>query len=147
MLEGPRLSKLFLCGYSWACTRDVDSSCCSVPRAFCHNIQVWILALVLTGCVALGKHWIYPVSQLPHLEDGENDPPLTTLLGFWWGLNEIIHVKNLEQCLTHNRYSKPSWLAIDILFALKNWGIGRSFLSFIIHYQSNSSTLSAGNED
>ena len=73
--------ELFLDRYSWSAIRDVDSSYCRVPRAFCHNIQVWVLALVLRGYVAFNKDGIYSQFQLPYLENGENDPLLTTLPG------------------------------------------------------------------
>ena len=165
--------ELFLDRYSWSSIRDVDSSCCRVPRAFCHNIQVWVLALVLRGYVAFSKDGFYSQSQLTHLENGENDPPLTTLPGFcccssdakscltlcnpmdcsiqcfpvlhyflefakihvhWvrfgWGLSEVIHVKDLEQCLTHSRHSKPWCFSHWYFVCLKELG-GREELSFL----------------
>lgn len=35
------------------------------------------------------------------------------ITGLLWGLNEIIHAKQLEQCLAHNKLSKS--LAITIV--------------------------------
>ena len=51
-------------------------------------------------------------------------------VGFGWGLNEVIHVKDLEQCLKHSRHSKPWCLSHQYFVCLKELG-GREELSFL----------------